>query len=104
MSWSQRLRPAVRRASAEVLRRGWEWASFAAAVGPGDSRARRFAAFGEGSLLAFPPGTIYNERYIEVGSDTMIGPYVSLAAGMAPGQQLLSSPVVRIGNRCVIGR
>ncbi len=104
MSWSQRLRPAVRRASAEALRRGWEWASFAAAVGPCDPRARRFAAFGEGSLLAFPPGTIYNERYIEVGSGTMIGPYVSIAAGMAPGQELLSSPVVRIGDRCVIGR
>ena len=34
----------------------------------------------------------------------MIGPNVALAAGMAPGQQMLSAPVVTIGDRCLIGR
>ena len=34
----------------------------------------------------------------------MIGPQVALAAGMAPGQQMLSTPVVTIGDRCLIGR
>ena len=29
----------------------------------------------------------------------MIGPYVSLSAGMAPGQQMVSDPVVSIGDR-----
>jgi acetyltransferase-like isoleucine patch superfamily enzyme len=104
MTWSHRVRAALRHAAAETLRRTWDWAAFAAAVGPGDPRARRFAAFGEGSLLAFPPGAVYNEQYIEVGAGTMIGPNVSLTAGMAPGQDLLTSPVVRIGDRCVIGR
>ncbi len=108
MTWSytvrERARDVVRRAAAEGLRRVWEWAPFAAAVGPGDPRARRFAAFGEGSLLAFPTGTVYNEHYVAIGTGTMIGPYVSLTAGIAPGQELLSSPVVRIGDRCVIGR
>ncbi|MGH8988842.1 MAG: acyltransferase [Acidimicrobiales bacterium] len=104
MTWSQAVRSALGRAAAETLRRTWEWAPFAASVGPDDARARRFAAFGEGSLLAFPTGTVYNERYVAVGAGTMIGPYVSLAAGMAPGQQMLTAPVVRIGDRCVIGR
>jgi serine acetyltransferase len=104
MTWSQRVRASLQGAAAEGLRRAWEWAPFAASVGPDDARARRFAAFGEGTLLAFPQGTVYNERYIQLGAGTTIGPYVSLAAGMAPGQELLSSPVVRIGDRCVIGR
>ena len=34
----------------------------------------------------------------------MIGPYVSLSAGMAPGQQMVSDPVVSIGDRTLIGR
>jgi acetyltransferase-like isoleucine patch superfamily enzyme len=104
MTWPDGVRALVRRSAAEGLRRAWEWASFAASIGPDDPRARRFAAFGEGSLLAFPPGTVFNEQYVEIGDGTMIGPYVSLTAGMAPGQELLSSPVVRIGSRCVIGR
>jgi serine acetyltransferase len=104
MTWSNTIRRALDRSAAQGLRRIWEWASFAAAVGPGDRRARRFAGFGEGSLIAFPPGTIYNERYLEIGRGTMIGPHVSLAAGMGPDQELLTCPVVRIGDRCVVGR
>jgi serine acetyltransferase len=73
-------------------------------VGTGDRIARNFGAFGSGSLLGFPPGVIYNEKYIRIGSQTMIGPFVSLAAGMAPGQEMISDPVVSIGDRCVIGR
>jgi acetyltransferase-like isoleucine patch superfamily enzyme len=98
------VRGALGRTVAEVVRRAWEWSAFAAAIGPGSARARRFAAFGRGSMIAFPPGAIYNEAAIALGEETMIGPHVSLTAGMAPGQALLTSPVVRIGDRCVIGR
>ena len=59
---------------------------------------------GRGSVLAFPQGSLFNERYIRIGSGTMVGPHVSLTAGMAPGQEMASDPVVRIGDRCVIGR
>ena len=45
-----------------------------------------------------------NERYIHIGAGTMIGPHVSLSAGMVPGQQCVTDPVVRIGDRCLIGR
>ena len=75
-----------------------------AAIGPATRRGRRFGAFGAGSVICFPPETIMNERFIEIGSGTMIGPYVSLSAGMVPGQECVTNPVVRIGDRCLIGR
>jgi acetyltransferase-like isoleucine patch superfamily enzyme len=45
-----------------------------------------------------------NERYIRIGSHTMIGPGVTLSAGMVPGQRCITDPVVSIGDRCLIGR
>ncbi len=101
---SQVVRAALRSAVAEAMRRGREWAALAAAVGPDDARARRFESFGRGSLLAFPQGVVYNEPYIRIGAGTMVGPNVCLTAGMADGQAMPTCPVVRIGDRCVIGR
>lgn len=34
----------------------------------------------------------------------MIGPHASLTVGMVPGQALIAERMLRIGNRCVIGR
>ena len=65
---------------------------------------RRFAAFGHGSLAAFPQGSVFGERWITVGEGTLIGAEVTLSAGMVPGQDLGPVPVLRIGDRCVIGR
>jgi acetyltransferase-like isoleucine patch superfamily enzyme len=73
-------------------------------VGADDDLARRFGAFGTGSALLFPQGVIYNERYLRIGAGTMVGPNVCLTAGMGPGQEMLTDPVVTIGDRCVIGR
>ena len=55
-------------------------------------------------MICFPPAAIVNERYIRIGAGTLIGPHVTLSAGMAPGQTCLTDPVVRIGDRCLIGR
>ena len=82
----------------------WERLSVIASVGPKSRRGRRFGAFGEGSIICFPATSLMNERFIEIGENTMIGPHVALSAGMAPGQECLSQPVVRIGDRCLIGR
>jgi len=43
---------------------------------------------GAGSCIAFPPGAVFGERYIRIGAQTMIGPQVTLAAGMGPGERL----------------
>jgi len=82
----------------------WDRLSVIASVGPKSRRGRRFGAFGEGSIICFPANSLMNERFIEIGENTMIGPHVALSAGMAPGQECLSQPVVRIGDRCLIGR
>jgi acetyltransferase-like isoleucine patch superfamily enzyme len=50
------------------------------------------------------PTTIFNEQYIQIGSNTLIGPDISLSAGMVPGQECITNPVVKIGDRCLIGR
>jgi len=82
----------------------WERLSVIAAVGPASRRGKKFGAFGEGSIICFPPTSLMNEQYIEIGCGTMIGPHVALSAGMVPGQECVSKPVVRIGDRCLIGR
>lgn len=76
----------------------------AAAIGPDTRRGRMFGAFGRGSIICHPTNTVFNERYIHVGADTMIGPHCTLSAGMVPGQECISDPVVRIGDRCLIGK
>ena len=80
---------------------------WAGAVGPQDRAARRYERFGDRTLLAFPPGDVFGEEHIALGDDTLIAAHVSLSVGMAPGQPLspgATSPVLRIGDRCSIGR
>jgi serine acetyltransferase len=104
MTWTDPVRRTMHRFAAEAVRRAWAWAGTVGTIGPDDPRAHRFEGFGRRSLLAFPQGSVYNECYIRIGEGTTVGPYVSLTAGMAPGQRMPTSPVVRIGDRCVIGR
>ncbi|MFM8793330.1 MAG: DapH/DapD/GlmU-related protein [Acidimicrobiales bacterium] len=75
-----------------------------AAIGPDDDRGARFGSFGAGSIIMWPPTTIFNERFIHIGEGTMIGPGVALSAGMVPGQDCLSDRVVVIGDRVLVGR
>lgn len=92
------------RSLGELVHLGRGLAVEAAAIGPRTRRGRRFGAMGEGSVICFPPAAIVNERYIEIGSDTLIGPNVTLSVGMALGQTMTEPTVVRIGERCLIGR
>lgn len=83
----------------------WDsWLFRYASIGPTDARAKKFESFGRGSLIMWRPLTIFNEEYISIGEDTLIGPSVSLSAGMVPGQECITRPVVSIGDRCLIGR
>ena len=99
-----RLRGAAKRAGGELVRWAWDGVVELGAIGPDSRRGRRFGSFGERSVICFPPTAIVNERYIHVGAGTMIGPQVSLSAGMVPGQRCLSDRVVGIGDRCLIGK
>lgn len=99
-----RVRAAWSRAAGTLVRRAWTWAGMVGSIGPHDRAGRKFGRFGEGSIICFPTNTVFNERYIHIGSGTMIGPQATLSAGMVPGQECLSDPVVRIGDRCLIGK
>jgi acetyltransferase-like isoleucine patch superfamily enzyme len=89
---------------ADAIQGGWRRIQQAGVVTAESAAGRRFAAFGPGSLMAFPAGAVYGERWIEVGDQCMLAELVTLCAGMAPGHDLGPEPVLRIGDRCVIGR
>ena len=54
-----------------------------ATVGPNDPYAQKFQFFGKGAALMAPQGVIYNERYLSIGDETLIGPNVCLTAGIS---------------------
>jgi len=84
----------------------WGWREFqqAGLVTADTPAGRAFARFGRGSIMAFPPGSVFGEGGIEVGEDTLIGQQVTISAGTLPGQDLWGLTLLTIGDRCVIGR
>ncbi|MBA3653341.1 MAG: acyltransferase [Actinobacteria bacterium] len=99
------LSPRLRNLVAGLIQRTWGWVSAVGMVSPDDAAGRRFRAMGRASGIAFPPGAVYGEQWISIGSETMIGPNVSLAVGI-PGEPIDDErpPVIAIGDRCNVGR
>ena len=87
-----------------LVHRLWRGAQRAGRITADTPAGRAFASFGPGSVIGFPTGALYGQRWIAIGAGTMIAAQVSLSAGMVPGQDLGDRPVLRIGDRCVIGR
>ncbi len=87
-----------------LIRSGRRYVNEAATVGPDDPYARAFFYFGQRAALMAPQGVIYNERYLSIGDETLIGPNVCLTAGINGDQEMLATPTVSIGRHCVIGR
>jgi acetyltransferase-like isoleucine patch superfamily enzyme len=98
------LRLPLRRFAGERIRRWRRYVNELAIIGPLDGPAKAFHYFGEGAAIMAPQGTMYNERYLSIGDGALIGPNVTISAGMSPEQEMLMSPVVSVGRRCVIGR
>ncbi len=86
------------------MQSGWETAVELGAIGPDTRRGRRFGAFGRHSVICFPTTALFNEQFIHIGAGTMFGPHMTLSAGMAPGQQMVSDKVITIGDRCLFGK
>lgn len=86
------------------VRDGRRYLNEVATVGPDDEYAKEFYYFGRGAAVMAPQGVIYNERYLSIGDETLIGPNVCLTAGITGDQVMLASPTVKIGRRCIIGR
>jgi len=99
-----RIRGALKRTGGVAVRWAWDGMVELGALGPDTRRGRRFGSFGDGSVICFPPTAIVNERYVHIGRGTLIGPGITLSAGMVPGQRCLSDRVVGIGDRCLLGK
>lgn len=99
-----KLRAWRNRALGNMVHRLWDVAVEAGAIGGNTKFGRRFGSFGSNSVICFPVNTIFNEKYIHIGRNTMIGPYCTLSAGMMPGQVCISDKTVTIGDRCLIGK
>ncbi len=94
----------MKRAAGEGVHQARELAVELGAIGPDTRRGRRFGRFGANSVICFPANTLFNEQYIHIGAGTMFGPQVTLSAGMVPGQEMITDPVIEIGDRCLIGK
>jgi acetyltransferase-like isoleucine patch superfamily enzyme len=106
--WQKVLSGRVRAARREIVwravHRGWQEFQRAGQVTADTPAGRAFRRFGAGSVMAFPAGSVYGEGSIDIGEGTLIGALVTISAGLVPGQDLGPEPVLRIGDRCVIGR
>jgi acetyltransferase-like isoleucine patch superfamily enzyme len=94
----------VGRLAGEALQRAYATAQRVGSIGPDHRRARKFGAFGRGTAICFPVTSLYGERYMRLGTGTIIGPHVTLSAGIAPSHELATETAVSIGDRCLIGR
>jgi acetyltransferase-like isoleucine patch superfamily enzyme len=100
MTW----RDPMHRALGDAVHRAWPLVQRYGAIGPRHRQARRFARFGEGSMIAFPPTVVFGEGRIAIGDGTSIGPYASIAAGMPMHADARGEPIIRIGDRCTLGK
>jgi len=92
------------RLAGDAIHAAWNQVARLGAIGPRHRRARSFARFGDGSLIAFPPTVIFGEGRIAIGEGTTIGPLASLSAGMPSQSGLRGDPVITIGDRCMLGK
>jgi acetyltransferase-like isoleucine patch superfamily enzyme len=93
-----------RRLVSHVVQRGWSRIQEAGAVTAEHPGRLRFGRIGTGTRLAFPQGTVFGERWIELGDHCVIGEQVTLTAGMMPGLDLGAEPVLLLGDGVVLGR
>jgi acetyltransferase-like isoleucine patch superfamily enzyme len=98
-----RLQAYRRRVLNEWVHRAWAKMNSAGAIAPGTNLADRFGSFGVGSLIGFPPSSIYGERYIHIGADTLVGIGSTITAGYSPSDHRVPERALVIGDRCVIG-
>ena len=94
----------LRHAVGDGIRWVWGTAFRWGAIVSDTRAARRFGSFGEGSYIAFPQAVIMGEKYMHLGADVRIGPYVALSTGIGPGQVPVLERTLVIGDHTVIGR
>jgi acetyltransferase-like isoleucine patch superfamily enzyme len=98
------LKDEVGRVTGDVIQAAWAAAARFGAIGPRHRRARKFARFGDGAMIGFPPTVIFGEGRIEIGAGTTIGPLASVSAGMPVHAGVPGPPIITIGERCTLGK
>ncbi len=94
----------VDRILGDVVHAAWPRIQTYGAIGPMHRRAKRFQSFGDRSMISFPTAVVFGEGRIAIGSQTAIGPYASLSAGMPMHAEARGAPIIKIGDRCVLGK
>lgn len=94
----------VQRLAGETISWAWQRIERAGTIRDTSRQARRFAAFGERSTIAFPPTVLHGVERIEIGARTLIGPNASLSAGMFVPLDDGADPILTIGARCMFGK
>ncbi len=93
-----------RRAASRLVHRADRWVREAATVSAERPGRYEFGRIGAGTRLAYPQGTIFGERWIELGDCCIIAEQVTLTVGMMPGQEFGPEPLLRLGDGVVLGR
>ncbi|PWI44401.1 acyltransferase [Streptomyces sp. ICBB 8177] len=93
-----------RRTAARLVHRADRWVREAASISAETPGPYAFARIGAGTRLAYPQGTIFGERWIELGACCIIAEQVTLTVGMMPGQEFGPEPLLRLGDGVVLGR
>lgn len=104
MALTEAVAARARRTLSHAVHRAWELLRRYGEISPSAPAGRRFGHLGAGSCIGFPQGAIFGEPWIHIGAGTLVGTHVTLSAGMAPGLDLGPEPLLRIGDRCSIGR
>jgi acetyltransferase-like isoleucine patch superfamily enzyme len=94
----------VHRLACDLVHLLWDTAVRQGSIGPRSRKGRRFARFGEGSVIGFPPTALMGEQRIEIGAKTLVGPMATLSAGMPSTAHEPGAPIVTIGDRCLLGK
>src|SRR4051812_18469245 len=97
-------RHGVDRVVGDAIHAGWARIQHYGAIGPRHRLARRFARFGDGSMISFPASVIFGEGRIAIGERSTIGPNASLSAGMPMHADARGAPIISIGDRCMLGK
>ena len=105
VSWARSLPGPLRRPLSRLVHAAWDGAADLGAIGPDDPRGRRFGRMGPRRLPAVPPGRhLQRAPHPHRRRDHRRARARRITAGMAPGQEMPTDPVVSIGSRCLIGR
>ena len=92
-----------RRWAVRAVHRGWEWVRMRGALTAEHPGRYTFGHLGHRAVIAFPPATLFGEKAMSIGDGTLVGEWVSLTAGLLPGQDLMGLMVLKIGRHSSIG-